>query len=478
MKCGAQPNLCVSQLPRKRMLGMVVKPFLLLLALGCVATVFADIDADEVLSLPGWSGPLPSRQWSGYLNFTKTKHMHYWLVESENDPQKDPILVWFNGGPGCSSLDGFIYEHGPFRIDPTTKKLVKFEYAWSKLANVLYLESPVGVGFSYSDDPEDYFTDDDKSSQDNLQALQTFFAKYPRFMNNKFFIAGESYAGVYVPTLAEAIMWATNNGTYKGPKLQGIAVGNGCTGSEIGVCGPSSERVKYDTLFFLGTALMPEAMKAKIRAACGDFSSISATCSKLVDEFQNSMGNINIYDIYGDCIDGSIEQQMGKTMSKIPRKGKLTGPDWCINSVDASAYFNEPSVMAAIHVKKPPYRWSVCGNQITYNANRPNLPRDTYPALNKFTRVVIYNGDWDACVPYTDNEAWTTGMGYPVADTWHPWYFPVPGESKQVGGYSTVYQTPYNFTYITVRGGRHEVPITAPRQAFEMIRRLLKGEAF
>lgn len=455
----------------------------LCLAVLFLATAFADIANDEIHHLPGWDGPLPSRQWSGYLNFTKTKHMHYWLVESEVDPVHAPLIVWFNGGPGCSSLDGFFYEHGPFRTDPsdpTHRTLVQFEYAWSKLANVLYLESPVGVGFSYSDDPADYVTNDDKSSQDNLHALETFFKYYPRFVNNKFFITGESYGGVYVPTAAEAIMWATNNGTYKGPRLSGIAVGNGCIGSEVGVCGPSSERTKYDMLFFLGTAFLSETSKAQIRAACGDFSSISPRCNELVSNFQSNMGNINIYNIYGDCIDGTLQQKMGSTFSKIPRQANVTGPNWCIDSIAASAYFNQPSVMSAIHVKKPPYVWSVCGNQIKYTQSRPNLPRDTYPALNKFTRVVIYNGDWDACVPYTDNEAWTSGMGYPVAANWHPWYFTDPSlkQSQQVAGYATVYKTPHKFTYITIKGGRHEVPVTAPREAFEMIRRLVKDEDF
>lgn len=81
---------------------------------------------------------------------------------------------------------------------------------------MLYLESPVGVGFSYADTQQDYITNDDVSSQDNLKALMTFFNLYPKFRSHKFFIAGESYGGIYVPTLAEAVMWATNNGTWNG----------------------------------------------------------------------------------------------------------------------------------------------------------------------------------------------------------------------------------------------------------------------
>lgn len=87
---------------------MIVKTFLLLPILS--TALYAP---DEIQFLPGWIGSLPSRQFSGYLTTGGgDKHLHYWLVESERDPANDPIVIWFNGGPGCSSLDGFFYEHG------------------------------------------------------------------------------------------------------------------------------------------------------------------------------------------------------------------------------------------------------------------------------------------------------------------------------------------------------------------------------
>lgn len=98
--------------------------------------------ADEIGSLPGWPAALPSKQYSGYLTVgSSQKRLHYWLVESEGSPSSDPLVLWLNGGPGCSSLDGFIYEHGPFRTndtDPT--KLVRFPHTWASVANMLYLE--------------------------------------------------------------------------------------------------------------------------------------------------------------------------------------------------------------------------------------------------------------------------------------------------------------------------------------------------
>ena len=121
-----------------------------------------------------------------------------------------------------------------------------------------------------------------------------------------------------------------------------------------------------------------------------------------------------------------------------------------------------------------PSDWAICGNQIDYSSTRPNLPRDTYPLLNEHIRVLIYNGDWDACVPYTDNEAWTEGMGYPKKDAWHAWSY----NGQQVGGYATVYDTPNDFTFITVRGGRHEVPETQPERAMAFFTYFLDGTPF
>ena len=440
--------------------------------------------ADEIISLPGWPGALPSKHYSGYLNVGRTKHLHYWLVEAEEDSQTKPVVLWLNGGPGCSSLDGFFYEHGPFRPDPTDPtKLVRFEQTWAKLANMVYLEAPAGVGFSYSDDPADYSTNDDKTAQDNLEAVEALFSKFPALKNNHFYITGESYAGVYVPTLAEAILAATAMGTYTGAPLKGIAVGNGCSGNEVGVCGP--DRWKYETTFLLGTSFVSPSLKKQIESGCDfDAPSPSAKCSALMNQMHTQVGHVNLYNVYGDCISGSISGST-KPASSAPATHNVAhkvpfspvgagGPDACINSIEASAYFNQPSVINATHVKKPPFEWSVCGNQIHYQSNRPNLPRDTYPGLVEKIRVLIYNGDWDACVPHTDAEAWTESMGFEVTEGFHPWMYK---NNTQVAGYAVRYAN-NNFTFITIKGGRHEVPETAPAQAYEMLRRVISGENF
>jgi len=454
--------------------------------------------SDQILSLPGWTGELPSPQFSGYLDLPDgNKHIHYWFIGSESSsPSTDPVTVWLNGGPGCSSLDGLVYEHGPFRFDPTApSKLIRFNYTWAKKSNMLYLEAPVGVGFSYSDDPTDYNCTDDSTAQDNMHAVEKFYDLFPEFKENDLYLTGESYAGVYVPTLAEAIVLADQKGIYTGATLKGIAVGNGCAGTEIGVCG--GERTIFDAQFFAqSTAMLGSDLQTKLNTNC-DWQtpkSISESCQAAIDEMTPLLNRINIYNVYGECISGTGKSSTTSTTIETSADGTVqlqkapvshhtvTGPDACIDSIQASDWMNQKVLQQAIHVKPIDYRWSTCGSVPgwKYTSTRKNLPRDTYPLLIANMRVVIYNGDWDACVPWTDNHAWTKGMGYKEEDAWHPWMFnQLDAYGLQVGGYAINYAVDKgNFTFITIRGGRHEVPETAPKRAFEMFSRLVESRGF
>jgi len=146
---------------------------------------------------------MPTDSYSGYLNVSGTKALHYVLATSASDSAKDdPLLIWFNGGPGCSSMLGLWQENGPWVIDDDTQTMFVNEHSWNKQANVLYIESPSGVGYSIMGDAEDIAHTDMSSSRDAFKALQEFYEKFPEFKNNSLFISGESYAGLYVPYLA------------------------------------------------------------------------------------------------------------------------------------------------------------------------------------------------------------------------------------------------------------------------------------
>ena len=110
---------------------------------------------DLVLGLPDIDR-LNADWYSGYLDSTATKHLHYVFVTSLTDPINDPVVLWFNGGPGCSSLLALFQETGPYVIDDGEYFLKTNPEPWNQRANILYLESPAGVGFSIAELVSDY----------------------------------------------------------------------------------------------------------------------------------------------------------------------------------------------------------------------------------------------------------------------------------------------------------------------------------
>lgn len=99
---------------------------------------------------------MSSAWYSGYLDVSETKALHYVFVTSTStDAKNDPVVVWFNGGPGCSSLLALFSEHGPYVFDDNEFVIKPNPEPWNKRANVLYIESPAGVGYSFAKTDED-----------------------------------------------------------------------------------------------------------------------------------------------------------------------------------------------------------------------------------------------------------------------------------------------------------------------------------
>ena len=147
----------------------------------------------------------PFNVYSGYVSLPGTsKENHYLLVESQNDWSTDPLVIWFNGGPGCSSMLGWATENGPWSMPAGGTTFEKNPYSWNKMANVLYIEQPAGVGYSYCDPAHktECVFDDDSSAVDNMAFLHAWYDKFPDYKNHSLYISGESYAGLYVPLLS------------------------------------------------------------------------------------------------------------------------------------------------------------------------------------------------------------------------------------------------------------------------------------
>ena len=199
-------------------------------------------------------------------------------------------------------------ESGLYHVDqfssPPTISLNPF--SWNNRTNNLFIEAPAGVGFSYCATPAGCSHTDTSTAADNLAALVSFFAAYPEYAANAFWIAGESYAGVYVPSLAYAIINHNSNSSSLSSSSQinikGIMVGNGCIGAEAGHCGndPTGLNDYHDVLQWKGHGLISEPAYDAIMAAC-TWANEDAACNDALQAAANAIGDIDVYDL---CVGG------------------------------------------------------------------------------------------------------------------------------------------------------------------------------
>jgi len=456
--------------------------------------VMAVQGSDLITSLPGLKKLPIFKQYSGYLDASNQKHFHYWFVESQSNPQEDPVVLWLNGGPGCSSLDGLLSENGPLQVNDDGNTLRTNPYSWNKIANILYLESPAGVGYSY-DDSGNTKTDDDEVADNNYNSLISFFKKYPQFSSNPFFITGESYGGVYLPTLALKIL---EGGTFN---FQGMAVGNGL----------SSYQLNTNSLIFfayyhglfgieLWNPMMKYCCNNNVTIDGCDFdNSTNPNCQDLVEEAKQYVyhSGLNSYALYRDCyggddLEGSSKRyifdmkmlfpkrtisQLVKTKLKQP---KLVGmsPD-CINSTASTNWLNRLDVRGALHIPNHLRSWTVCSDDVNMNYGRKytDMSGVYEKILSNNLRVLIYNGDTDMACNFMGDE-WFVDKLSSIKQTRSraPWL--VQG---QVAGFAKTYRSiksSSTLVYTTIRGAGHMVPQWAPKKAYQMFEKFLKNQSF
>ncbi|KAH9312833.1 hypothetical protein KI387_027868 [Taxus chinensis] len=279
-----------------------------------------------IKSVPGYDDSFPSKHYGGYVTVDKDhgRFLYYYFVTSQGNPAKDPVVLWLNGGPGCSSFDGFIYEHGPFNFEArnnseTLPKLHLNPHAWSKVSSIIYLDSPSGVGFSYSRTENDYNTGDFQTAKDTHTFLLKWFEEYPEFLSNPFFIAGESFAGIYVPTLASEVSKGITAGVKPVLNFKGYMVGNGVTDP------------KFDgnalVPFVHGMGLISDDLFQEAKNACKDnyWNSNDVNCDTKIEEINKLVSRINIYDILEPCYHDTAIQEVIVRKENLPESFKQLG---------------------------------------------------------------------------------------------------------------------------------------------------------
>ncbi|KAL3538893.1 hypothetical protein ACH5RR_002259 [Cinchona calisaya] len=411
-------------------------------------------EADKITTLPGQPNGVNFDQYSGYVTVDPKagRALFYYFAQSVNSSTK-PLVLWLNGGPGCSSFgNGAMTELGPFRANPDGKTLWYNKYAWNNVANVLFLESPAGVGFSYSNTTSDYVTGDTKTAADSYTFLINWLERFPEYKTRDFFLTGESYAGHYVPQLAQLILNNNKITNQTVINLKGIAIGNAYVDFETENTG------MYD--FFWSHSLISDEIHDNIVSNC-NFSSestVSDACNGYVAEADNMRGDIFIYDIYAPWCSS-------------PSTPPISGFDPCSDDY-VYTYLNTPEVQKSLHANTTnlPGNYFSCNDFIFDHWNEE--PDTVLPTIKDLTEsgisVWIYSGDTDGRVPVTTTRYGINKLGLSVKTPWYPWY-----NEGEVGGYVVEYQ---NLTFVTIRGAGHFVPSYQPARALAFFSSFLDGE--
>lgn len=423
-----------------------------------VLASYAKPTADRVMSVPMMGDFDKFELYSGYLEIPdKQRKLHYVFAESQNNPATDPLILWFNGGPGCSSMLGFAQEHGPIVMPDGEEKFYENPNSWNLEANMLYIESPAGVGYSYFWGRDIDNFNDTTSSEDNYAALVAFFEKFPEYKAHDLFISGESYAGIYVPYLAWQII---EHGTQF--NLKGIIVGNGVTNYTYD-CQPA-----YVGMGFWH-ALYGTDLHDKIEQYGCSFANLeeSPECNKLRKQFYDLVEKVNVYDVYRECYYDDGSNRVGSAMIngqlKTYKKGmtaheytpflfkrnpellKIVPP--CIYGSGTTDFFNRQDVRDAFHVETDQV-WEMCTDRIDYDSGEI-ASQWIYPILKEHgIRAMHFSGNADGAVPTQGTRDWIESLGWKTIRPYSPFYI----ENKQVGGFVKEYE---GITYTSIQGIGH-----------------------
>ncbi|KAF7065907.1 hypothetical protein CFC21_071972 [Triticum aestivum] len=411
--------------------------------------------ADKITALPGQPEGVDFDQYGGYVTVDEAngRALFYYLAESPSGASEKPLLLWLNGGPGCSSLGfGAMQELGPFRVAEDNKTLTRNMNAWNNVANVIFLESPAGVGFSYSNTSSDYdLSGDERTADDAYVFLVKWLERFPEYKGRAFYISGESFAGHYVPELAATILFHNTYNNRTIVNLQGFLVGNPYLDEKRNIQGAID--------FFWTHAVISDEVYANVTKNCDfgnwDGNVAGTACSGAWDAFDG--GQIDYYDIYAPVC---IHAPNG---ARYP-SGYLPGYDPC-SVYPTWAYLNDQAVQSAFHARTT--KWSPCKNLHWKDAPMSMLPTLKW-LIGSRLPVWIFSGDFDSVCSLPATRYSIQDLGLPVTTPWRPWT-----AKEEVGGY--VQQYAGGFTFLSVRGAGHLVPSFQPERALVMLSSFLKG---
>jgi vitellogenic carboxypeptidase-like protein len=434
----------------------------------------------KVTGISGWNETI-NHQHSGFITIDELTNSNtfFWLSKSLDGNPDAPLLLWLQGGPGASSLFGLFTEIGPFNIDSEMQAQPRGKHSWNNHYHLLFIDNPVGTGFSFTDDASAFVRNQTEVGNDLYKALTQFFQAFPELSKVDFYVTGESYAGKYVPSCAytihernQALKIQHGENAPGLINLAGISIGDGAMN-------PSEQFVNFgDLLWYSGMVDSTErevfaSYEAKFTEALSKSDYLGAF--KQFDEMLN--GDVWPYPTYYANVTGMGSNYFNDQQS--PDGSSLTKNyfiDWLNSKAGRQSSNTGPQPYHVINATVEKYLLNDWMKDVLDFLVPLLEPKNGY-------KVLIYSGQNDIILgaPLTEQMLrkidWSGKEDYNSAKK-IIWHSPDPqtGEpGKDLAGY--VRQVG-KFVQAVVRGCGHMVPGDQPTRALDMIERFVDGKTF
>lgn len=399
------------------------------------------------------------KQHSGYLDAGLGAKYFFWLFESKRAPKTDPLVMWLNGGPGCSSQLGLLTENGPCTATKDGNGTVPNKYGWNAQANVIWVDQPAGTGFS-TGLPTTHNEDGVASRMATF--MQSLYTALPQYKSNPFFIFGESYAGHYVPAIAHEL-WKQ-----KQVPLKGFGIGNGLTD-------PAEQYKWYPEMAKDGGKSEGGTLEKGVITNVltqGIMRAATIPCVKQINSCNNN-NSAACTTAYATCNYGELIPYQLTGYNPYDMRIKCEVPPLCYDMSSADKFFNSPETQKQLGVNK---KWSSCNRLVNmafqgdwmknYHTLLPDMLADGVQGL-------VYAGDVDYICNWLGNKKWTLAMEWPHKGDFNA---AVDKDFTVSGKVAGKVRAASNFHFMQVYQAGHMVPRDQPEAALQMLNDFLDGK--